>query len=219
MKACPKCGEEKALENFGKDRKTKDGLRVHCKPCNKAYANRWQRANRDRAVLSSKKWMTENAERRRAYIQTYNIENRDKLNEQKRQYAAQNREMMRDIKRRSAIKNAAAVKRKNDRWKKNNIIKVRSYWAKRHAAKLKAMPPWLTEEHLARIESFFAFAREREKETGVPHHVDHIVPLQGDDFCGLHVPWNLCVLPAFENISKGNRLTKAAYIPSEAANA
>jgi len=44
------------------------------------------------------------------------------------------------------------------------------------------------------------------KATGQPYHVDHVVPLISPVVCGLHTHTNLQVLPAFINLSKGNRL-------------
>ena len=69
-----------------------------------------------------------------------------------------------------------------------------------------AKPKWLTEEHKFFIEEIYSLRDLRTELTGVVHHVDHIVPLKGKDVCGLHVPWNLQVIPAKDNLKKSNRL-------------
>jgi 5-methylcytosine-specific restriction endonuclease McrA len=52
------------------------------------------------------------------------------------------------------------------------------------------------------------------KETGVPHEVDHVVPLQAVGVCGLHVPWNLRVDTAEANRRKQNRWTETDALPA-----
>lgn len=97
-------------------------------------------------------------------------------------------------------------------WQKNNNGKTRFYCAKRHTSKLQATPKWLTDEHWKKIEEFYILAQQKEKETGIKYHVDHICPLQGKTVCGLHVPWNLQVLTAEENYRKHNTLDNAYFL-------
>lgn len=62
--------------------------------------------------------------------------------------------------------------------------------------------PWANQEAIAAI---YADARRLTAETGIPHHVDHEIPLLGTFVSGLHVETNLRALPARENILKSNR--------------
>ena len=78
--------------------------------------------------------------------------------------------------------------------------------AKYRATKLQATPSWLTEDDTFIFNEIYEMRDIRSSDTGVEHHVDHIIPLQGVEACGLHVWWNLQLLPASENISKSNKV-------------
>lgn len=83
-----------------------------------------------------------------------------------------------------------------DRCLKNENYNTRisyTYWMKLYWA----TPPWLTEEMRAEVLALYASAKDGE-------HVDHIVPLKNPLVCGLHVPWNLRVTSAAENLHKSN---------------
>jgi hypothetical protein len=87
----------------------------------------------------------------------------------------------------------------NTNWFKNNRSKHNFKEAKRRAKKLQATPKWLSNEDWAKIKEIYDTCPKG-------YHVDHIMPLQGINISGLHVPWNLQHLPAKENIIKGNKV-------------
>lgn len=74
--------------------------------------------------------------------------------------------------------------------------------AKRLSAKMQRVPAWAD---LAAIKAVYAEARALTKASGVSHHVDHILPLQGRLVSGLHVHTNLQILTGSENCRKNNR--------------
>ena len=69
-----------------------------------------------------------------------------------------------------------------------------------------ATPKWLTAEQKLEIRFHYRLAIALSRSTKIPHAVDHIIPLQGEDVCGLHVPWNMQVLTQDENLQKSNKL-------------
>lgn len=80
--------------------------------------------------------------------------------------------------------------------------------AKDRADKVTATPPWLSAKQKKAITAVYQLAVDLGEATGIPHAVDHVVPLVGfcrktrratgerkQVVCGLHVPWNLRSIP------------------------
>jgi 5-methylcytosine-specific restriction endonuclease McrA len=79
--------------------------------------------------------------------------------------------------------------------------------AKRRASKMQRTPRWIKDVFVDEIKVIYRRAKLIKKFTGETWHVDHIVPLKGKKVSGLHVPWNLQLLPASENLAKSNKFT------------
>ena len=79
--------------------------------------------------------------------------------------------------------------------------------ARRRAAKLNATPKWLTKEDKKRISDIYKLRELCSRLDNVEYHVDHVIPLQGENVCGLHVPENLRVVLAEYNLAKNNKFS------------
>jgi hypothetical protein len=115
-------------------------------------------------------------------------------------------------------KNRAKYLASSARWARQNPEKTAQYQRKQNAknpgkrnlwtmnyrtAKVDRMPNWLNFGELFEMECVYNYCSALRK-VGFDYHVDHAVPLRGSSVSGLHVPWNLQVLPGRENMSKGN---------------
>jgi len=103
--------------------------------------------------------------------------------------------------------NREACNKRSSNWRKLNPHKHNALTSayKKHVKR--ATPEWLTEDMKSEIDYVYFMAREARLMTGEIYHVDHIIPIRGAHVSGLHVPWNLQVLPSDINIKKSNTWT------------
>lgn len=94
---------------------------------------------------------------------------------------------------------------KTKEWAKKNPHKVLEQSARKRATKLKRVPCWLTRDDFEQIKKIYLEAKELSDKDGKKYHVDHIIPLRGKYVSGLHVPANLRILLAEENMAKSNK--------------
>ncbi len=152
----------------------------------------------------------------------YQVTNATKIAKRKKSHYQANRERLAVEMRERYERNIEKRAEYHRRYRKLNRAKI--YWrerlrrlrlGRRDDIEVRAAPAWLTDDHWKAVGDFYEERDRRSAELAVEHQVDHIVPLQGQNFCGLHVPWNLQVLTAFENRSKRNRYKGPDAWPAE----
>ena len=149
---------------------------VRCKHCVFAYHKAYREANAKRIAAQKAEWKQANKE---------HVAKKDKA------YAGANPE-----KRTQARK----------KWIANNPGKDAACKKLNSQARKKRLPTWLSEDDKWMIEQAYEIAALRTKMFGFSWHVDHIIPLNGKRVSGLHIPTNLQVIPAVDNLRKSNRM-------------
>jgi hypothetical protein len=165
------------------ERYSSSGVCVEC-------ARIWERENRQKRTDQRRELYAQDPETHRAQSARWKADNPEKVREMANDWGHRNPDKKRAARLRRKEK-ANAYRRE---WIKHRPELTRSQAARRRAALLQRTVLGHDEE-LRRIYA----------ECPDGHEVDHIVPLQAPDVCGLHVPWNLQYLPMRENRAKGNR--------------
>lgn len=175
MKTCTQCNLLKSFDAFHLNSYSRDGFRAACKRCIVLASKRYYESNKQAVLKRTSDYTAAHRTKTLSYMSAYAKQHRNAFNEAAKRFAH------------------------------NNPGKLRERLAKRRAQKLNATPNWLSDSQLQEIKQVYLLAQELSWLSESPLEVDHIVPLQGKNKKGLHVPWNLQILPKSMNTSKGNK--------------
>lgn len=164
----------------------------------------------------SRLYYQRNKEAIKARVKAYREANREKVLAKKREYSkkVQKEDWWRDKwsekRRRQAItwrnKNPDKVKAYNKKYKKENSELCSKIARRRISSQRGQTPKWLTSDQKIQLQEFSQLTKALNKQAGRrAFTVDHIIPLNGENVCGLHVPWNLQILSIEDNASKSNK--------------
>jgi len=156
-----------------------------------------------------KQWHKDNEEHQREIKRQYQENNEEYLRGARMWYYEENKDHIRETSRQRREANKEHISIVKRQWEERNKDHVRRqklhYTSIRKADRIKATPSWAD---LDAIKEIYYNRPEG-------YVVDHIIPLQGKNVCGLHVEDNLQYLTHEENMSKSNKFdeTVLQYLP------
>jgi hypothetical protein len=135
LKKCSKCGAEKPLGEFNKNKNAKDGARSQCRECTKIVSRRryaddpekvlkstrkWQEANPEKCVELRRQWRRDNPEKCLEMGRKWRKANAEKCKEFSRKWRAANPEKVRESDRKRRESNPKKHQENFRRWKEAN---------------------------------------------------------------------------------------------------
>jgi hypothetical protein len=171
-----------------KSRQGKYLPRARCKECIRKEKYVWRDRNIEKVKSSEVK-----------YYKTHTEECKTRSKEVKKRLG---REWVNRISLSWQRSNKDKLKNYRHKYYENNKSEYLAYTRYRQATKKLRTPKWINPKEFIGI---YKEAKALTIRTGVPHEVDHIVPLHGKTVSGLHVPWNLQILTLTKNRTKWNK--------------
>jgi len=172
------------------------------------YSKAYALKNRKKAYERVKAWRKANPEKHKINTKAYAAKHPKKMLEKVLRYKRKNLEKVRERDKLASANyrntKTALIKLSKQKYQKAHPETINAAVARRKAKKLLRTPKWLGSEEYWLIKQAYELASLRTKMFGFVWHVDHIIPLQGKNVSGLHVPQNLQVIPGVDNIRKKN---------------
>lgn len=140
IKICNRCKAEKPINEFIKNKNTKDGFANICKECKRIEDKNYYENNKDKCLDYAKEWAKRNREKRNKVCKKYRDNNKKKIREkaqncyyyrggkEKQQiYQEKNKEKIRNQANKKYEKNKEQISIKSKEYRQNNLEKVRNY--------------------------------------------------------------------------------------------
>ena len=91
-KKCSKCGIEKPIIEFSKDKHKKDGYKSNCKTCSNNSFAKWEENNKEKRIEYRKKYTKKNEDKIKQKQKNYREENKERIIEMKKKWYYKNKE-------------------------------------------------------------------------------------------------------------------------------
>lgn len=204
---CQECNRERSSLEWQRTKQCADKL------ARKRAADRLQYERKsDEYKSRAASWVKNNRSRRRLIQAAYRERHRSRLREYgvaaSAAYRKRHPGRVAESGKRAYWSDPDRARERSRRWVRENTARAVARARLREISKTRATPPWVDRQAITAV---YQAAADLTTQTGVKHHVDHIIALRGRTadgrpVSGLHVPWNLRAIPATENLRKSNRV-------------
>lgn len=200
-KICAKCKSSLPYSMFNRNKSKKDGFGTECRPCANAHSRKYHKENHAEHLERGRTAYLNDPEKFKSRARKWEINNADRKRELRARYREANREKIKEFSRVDWVKHNEKRRAAKKAYRQANPERGAEQVRARQTRKQQAMPQWADRDA---IRAIYEECSRISKETGVKHHVDHYYPLQNELVCGLHCKYNLRIITAFDNLSKGN---------------